>query len=169
MHLQANIAALAQRLQTKHYRAKLVRRCDLPKANGQARPLGMPALADTLIQLACAKLWTAISAQDFLDGRDGYRPGRGALEAVRDLPCDRPYGRYGYLVEAAIPGCLDHMDHAWLVDRLRVRSDARALLKRIRTWLKAGVLEVDGQVLHPETGTPQGGPISPVLAHVSLH
>ena len=76
-NLQGHIAALVQRLQTKRYRAKLVRRCDIPKANGTERPLGIPALEDKLVQLACAKLVTAISEQDFLDCRYGYRSGRG--------------------------------------------------------------------------------------------
>jgi RNA-directed DNA polymerase len=169
VNLQANSAALAQRLKTKRYRAKLVRRCSIPKANGPARPLGRPALDDTLVQRACAKLVTAIYAQDFLEGRDGYRPGRGALEAVRDLTFALQYGRYGSLVEADIQGFFDHMDHAWLLDMLRVRLDERALLKRIRTWLKAGELETDGPVIPPETGTPQGGTVSPVLAHGYLH
>jgi RNA-directed DNA polymerase len=112
---------------------------------------------------------TAIDAPDCLDGRDGYRPGRGAVEAVRDLPFDRQYGRYGSLVEADIQGFFDQRDHAWLLDMLRRRLDDRALLKRIRTWVKAGVLETDGPVIHPETGTPQGGTGSPVLAPGSLH
>ena len=121
------------------------------------------------MQLACAKLLTAIYEQDFLECSDGSRPGRGALDAVRDLTFDLQYGRYGYLVEADIQGFFDHMDHAWLLDMLRVRIDDRAFLKLIRKWFKAGVLETDGQVIHPETGTPQGGTISPVLAHVYWH
>jgi group II intron reverse transcriptase/maturase len=168
-NLQANIEALAQRLKAQRYRAKLVRRCYIPKANGQERPLGIPALEDKLVQLACAKLVTAIYEQDFLECSYGYRPGRGALDAVRDLTFDLQYGRYGYLVEADIQGFFDHMDHAWLLDMLRVRIDDRAFLKLIRKWLKAGVLETDGQVIHPETGTPQGGTVSPVLANVYLH
>jgi retron-type reverse transcriptase len=108
VNLQANMEALAQRLKTQRYRAKLVRRCDMPKANGKERPLGIPALEDKLVQLACAKLLTAISEQDFLDCSDGYRSGRGALEAVRDLTFDLQYGRYGDLVEADVQGCLDH-------------------------------------------------------------
>jgi len=92
-NLQGNIEALVQRLKTKRYRAKLVRRCDIPKANGTERPLGIPALEDKLVQLACAKLLTAIYEQDFLDCRYGYRPGRGALDAVRDLTFDLQYGR----------------------------------------------------------------------------
>jgi len=168
-NLQANIEALAQRLKAQRYRAKLVRRCYIPKANGKERPLGIPALEDKLVQLACAKLLTAIYEQDFLDCSYGYRPERGALEAVRDLTFDLQYGRYGYLVEADIQGFFDHMDHAWLLDMLRIRIDDRAFLKLIRKWLKAGVLETDGQVIHPETGTPQGGTVSPVLANVYLH
>jgi len=106
-NLQANIEALAQRLKAQRYRAKLVRRCYLPKANGKERPLGIPALEDKLVQLACAKLLTAIYEQDFLDCSYGYRPGRGALDAVRDLTFDLQYGRYGYLVEADIQGFFD--------------------------------------------------------------
>jgi len=155
--LQANIEALAQRLKTQRYRAKLVRRCYLPKANGQERPRGIPALEDKLVQLACAKLLTAIYEQDFLDCSYGYRSGRGALDAVRALTFDLQYGRYGYLVEADVQGFFDHMDHTWLLDMLRVRIDDRAFLHLIRKWLKASILATDGQVVHPETGTPQGG------------
>ena len=168
-NLQANIEALAQRLKAKRYRAKLVRRCYIPKENGKERPLGIPVLEDKLVQLACAKLLTAIYAQEFLDCRYGYRPGRGALDAVRDLTFDLQYGTYGYVVEVDIKGFFDHLDHAWLLDMLRVRIDDRAFLKLIRKWLKAGILETDGQVLHPETGTPQGGTVSPILANVYLH
>jgi RNA-directed DNA polymerase len=106
-NLQGNIEALVQRLKTKRYRAKLVRRCYIPKANGTERLLGSPALEDTLVQLACAKLLTAIYAQDFLDCSYGYHAGRGALDAVRDRTFDLQYGRYGSLVEADIASCFD--------------------------------------------------------------
>ena len=107
VNLHGNIEALVQRLKTKRYRAKWVRRCYIPKANGTERPLGIRALEDTLVQLACAKLLAAIYEPDFLDGRDGYRSGRGALDAVRDLTFALQYGRYGYLVEADIKGFFD--------------------------------------------------------------
>ena len=149
-----------QRLKTKRYRAKLVRRCDIPKANGTERPRGIPALEDKLVQLACAQLLTAIYAQDFLDCRYGYRSGRGALDAVRDLTFDLQYGRSGSLVEADIKGFFEHMNPTGLLDRLRVRIDDRALLHLIRKWLKAGILDTEGQVVHPETGTPQGGSVT---------
>ncbi len=90
------------------------------------------------------------------------------MDAVRDLTFDLHYGRYGSVVEADVKGFFDHLDHTGLVDMLRVRIDDRAFLNLIRKWLKAGILDRDGQVIHPETGTPQGGTVSPVLANVYL-
>ncbi len=168
-NLEANIEDLAERLKTKRYRAKLVRRCYIPKENGQERPLGVPALEDKLVQRACAKLLSAIYEQDFLDFSYGYRPKRSAKEAVCDLTFNLQYGRYGYLVEADIQGFFDHLDHDWLLEMLAQRIDDKAFLRLIRKWLKAGILEPDGQIIHPETGSPQGGIVSPVLANVYLH
>lgn len=99
----------------------------------------------------------------------GYRPGRGPLDAVCELTFALQYGCYGYVVEADIKGFFDHLDHNWLVKMLSLRIDDRAFLRLIRKWLKAGILERNGQVIHPESGTPQGGVISPVLANVYLH
>jgi len=163
--LHANIEALVQRLQAQRYRAKLVRRCYLPQENGKVSPRGMPALADKLGPRACAKLWRAIYAQDLLDCSDGYRPGRGALEAVSGLTCDRPYGTSGSGVEVDGKGVFDPLDHTWLEAMLRVRSADRAFLRLIRQWLQAGILDTEGHVMHPETGTTHGGTVSPVLAN----
>jgi group II intron reverse transcriptase/maturase len=168
-NLQANVKALVERLKKKRYRAKLIRRCYIPKGNGQERPLGIPVVEDKLLQAACARLLTAIYEQEFLACSYGYRPGRGAGDAVRDLTFDLQYGRYGYVVEADIQGFFDHMDHDWLLKMLRLRIDDRAFLGLIRKWLRAGVLETDGRVVHPDTGVPQGGVVSPVLANVYLH
>jgi group II intron reverse transcriptase/maturase len=168
-NLQANVEALVERLKKKRYRAKLIRRRYIPKGNGQERPLGMPVSEDKLLQAACARLLTAIDEQEFLGCSYGYRPGRGAGDAVRDLTFDRQYGRYGYVVEADIQGFFDHMDHGWLLEMLRLRIDDRAFLGLIRKWLKAGILETEGRVIHPDTGTPQGGVVSPVLANVYVH
>jgi len=167
--LTANLSDLAERLKTKRYRTKLVRRCYIPKDNGGQRPLGIPALEDKLVQSACAKLLGAIYEQDFLPVSYGYRPGRDAKEAVTDLGFNLQYGRFGHVVEADIQGFFDNIDHDWLLEMLRLRIDDRAFLHLIRKWLKAGILDTDGQVLHPESGTPQGGLISPILANVYLH
>lgn len=167
--LIANLQDLAQRLKAKRYRAKLVRRCYIPKDNGGTRPLGIPALEDKLVQLACAKILTAIYEADFLPVSYGYRPGRGAKDAVKDLGFNLQYGRFGYVVEADIQGYFDHIDHDQLQEMLKRRIDDRAFLDLIRKWLKAGILETTGEILHPVTGTPQGGIVSPILANIYLH
>ena len=168
-NLQANVEALVERLKSKRYRAKLVRRRYIPKDGGKKRPLGILVIEDKLLQTACARLMSAIYEQDFLGFSYGYRPERGAGDAVRELTFDLQYGRYGYVVDADVEGFFTNMDHEWLLEMLRQRIDDKAFLNLIRKWLKAGILETDGSVIHPDTGTPQGGSISPVLANVYLH
>jgi len=167
--LMGNIQDLVQRLKAKRYRAKLVRRVYIPKDNGQERPLGIPALEDKLVQMACAKILGAIYEQDFLPVSYGYRPKRGAKDAVLDLGFNLQYGRFGYVVEADIKGFFDHLDQQRLLQMLSLRIDDRPFLDLIRKWLKAGILDRDGQILHPENGTPQGGSVSPILANIYLH
>ena len=167
--LIANILDLSERVKTKRYRTKLVRRCYIPKDNGGERPLGIPALEDKLVQSGCARILNAIYEQEFLDGSYGYRAGRGAKDAVMDLGFNLQYGKFGHVVEADIKGFFDYLDHDWLLEMLSLRIDDRAFLNLIRNWLKAGILETDGQVVHPVTGAPQGGIVSPILANVYLH
>ena len=167
-NLRANIEALEMRLKAKRYRAKLVRRCYIPKENGKERPLGIPALEDRLLQLACAKLLSSIFEPDFVDTSYGYRPNRSAKEAIEDLKFNLQFGKYGYIVEADIKGFFDHIDHEWLLRMLRERIDDVAFLNLIRKWLKAGILDTDGKILHPETGTPQGGVVTPRTQKVTL-
>lgn len=168
-NLEDNIRRLVEQLKRKRYRAKLVRRHYIPKGDGQMRPLGIPATEDKLLQLAVKRLLEAIYEEDFLQCSYGYRPRRGALEAVDQLTVKLQFGRYRYIVEADIKGFFDNISHEWLMRMLAERIDDQAILRLIKKWLKAGVLDTDGQIISPEGGTPQGGIISPVLANVYLH
>jgi group II intron reverse transcriptase/maturase len=120
------------------------------------------------VQLAVARILEAIYEQDFLRSSFGYRPRIGPLDAVKKLTIKLQFGRYNYVVEADIKGFFDNMDHEWLMKMLAERIEDKALLRLIKKWLRAGVLDTDGQVIHPATGTPQGGIISPILANVYL-
>lgn len=168
-NLEANLADLTRRLKHKSYRAKLVRRQYIPKENGKLRPLGIPALEDKLLQYAVAQILTAIHEADFLPCSYGYRPGSGPHEAVRALDRELFRGNYEFVVEADIKGFFDNIRHDLLLGMLKKRIGDGALLGLINKWLKAGILEKTGEVIHPQSGTPQGGIVSPVLANVYLH
>ena len=167
--LDANLAALVERLKHKRYRARLVRRVYIPKDGGKLRPLGIPVLEDKLLQMAVAKVLTAIYEADFLPISRGYRPGSNAREASRELAAKLGGGSYTCVVDADIKGFFEHVDHDCLLRMLAERIDDQPFLRLVRKWLKAGVLEADGRVRHTTEGTPQGGVVSPVLANVYLH
>jgi len=167
--LEGNVETLAESVKNAGYKAKLVLRKYIPKLNGKLRPLGIPAIADKLLQIAVAKILEAIYEQDFLPCSFGYRPRIGAHGAVKALSAKLYTGRYAHVVEADIKAFFDNIDHNKLLNMLMLRIDDKPFLKLIRKWLKAGILDTDGQVLHPATGTPQGGIVSPILANVYLH
>ena len=168
-HLTGNIRQLVDRLKRKSYRARLIRRHYIPKGNGKMRPLGIPVVEDKLLQLAVVEILQAIYEQDFLRCSYGYRPKVGALDAVDKLTIKLQFGRYGRVVEADIKGFFDNIDHDRLLAMLAERIDDQALLRLIGKWLKAGVLDTNGEVIHPAAGTPQGGIVSPILANIYLH
>jgi len=168
-NLDSNIRDLVKRLKERKYRAKLVRRKYIPKSPGKFRPLGIPAIEDKLVQLAVAKILNAIYEEDFLNCSFGYRPQIGPRNAVQELTFNLQYGSFGWIVEADIKGFFDNINHDWLLKMLKERINDRSLLQLIKKWLKAGILETDGKVVHPASGTPQGGIVSPILANIYLH
>ncbi len=168
-NLGDNIKRLVERLKGNEYRSRLIRRKYIPKGNGKERPLGIPIIEDRLLQGAVRLLLEAIYEQDFHATSYGYRPKTGAQQAVKDLAYELQFGRYGYVVEADIQGFFDNIDHGWLLRMLAERVDDKSFLGLIDSWLKAGILERDGTVIHPQTGTPQGGVVSPILANIYLH
>ncbi len=167
--LSDNVRGLVERLKAGTYRARLVKRQYIPKGGGKLRPLGMPVLEDKLLQTAASAILGEIWEPEFLPSSCGYRPNVGARTGVKKLLTKLRNGRFSYVVEADIKGFFDNIDHDWLLKMLAHRVDDSAFLGLIRKWLKAGVLEEDGKVIDPVTGTPQGGVISPILANIYLH
>ena len=168
-NLLPNIEQLVKQVKENTYRAKLVLRKYIPKSGGKLRPLGIPAIADKLLQRGVAKILEAIYEQDFLICSYGYRPRIGALKAVEDLSSELRSGKYHSVVEADIKSFFTHINHDLLLEMLAKRINDKRFLNLIRKWLKAGIMETDGQVIHPVTGTPQGGVVSPILANIYLH
>jgi group II intron reverse transcriptase/maturase len=111
----------------------------------------------------------AIYEQDFLSCSYGYRPRTGAHKAIAALSSELKSRKYHMVVEADIKGYFNAINHDLLLEMLNRRIDDKPFMNLIRKWLKAGILETDGQVLHPVTGSPQGGIVSPILSNVYLH
>lgn len=168
-NLDVNIKELVERLKQKKYRAKLVRRQYIDKGNGKQRPLGIPATEDKLVQHAVSRILSAIYEQDFYPCSYGYRPNKNGHKAINDIRNLLETKRFRYVIEADIKGYFDNLDHDWLVKMLELRINDKAFIRLIKKWLKAGVLETDGKVIHPLTGSPQGGIISPILANIYMH
>jgi RNA-directed DNA polymerase len=168
-NLVGNVKRLVSRLKRRGYRAKLVRRKYIPKPNGKLRPLGIPATEDKLVQMAASRILNAIYEQDFLPDSYGYRNGRSAKMALKELRYQLQYGWFGYVVEVDIKGFFDSINHEWMKRMLEERIKDKSFIGLMTKWLKAGIMETNKMIIHPATGTPQGGVVSPILANIYLH
>ncbi|MBM3477448.1 MAG: group II intron reverse transcriptase/maturase [Armatimonadetes bacterium] len=166
--LEANLQDLCERVHTGRYRPQAVRRVYIPKADGGQRPLGIPALEDKVVQSAVAELLAAIYEVDFRDFSYGFRPGRSAHQALEVLHTAFMAQGVNWVLDADIRSFFDSVDHEWMLRMLAVRIADRRVLRLIRQWLQAGVLE-SGEWSRTEAGTPQGATISPLLANIFLH
>jgi group II intron reverse transcriptase/maturase len=167
-NFEAKLLGLSQRLKRGAYRAKPSRRAYIPKADGRQRPLGVTALEDKMVQRATVEVLNAIYEGDFLGFSYGFRPGRGPHQALDALYTGLLTRKVNWVLDADIRGFFDALDREWLIKFLQHRMADRRVLRLIRKWLNAGVLE-DGKRTFSKTGTVQGGSISPLLANVYLH
>lgn len=166
--LEARLHDLSLRVKRGAYRACPVRRTYIPKAGGDPRPLGIPVLEDKIVQCAVVMVLNAIYEVDFLGFSYGFRPGRSQHDALDAVCVGIERSNVSWVLDADIRGFFDTIDHEWLMKFLEHRIADQRVLRLVRKWLKAGVLE-DGRWTREETGTPQGGVISPLLANLYLH
>jgi RNA-directed DNA polymerase len=166
--LARNLEALHTRLHRGAYRALPSRRVYIPKPDGRQRPLAVAALEDKIVQRATVAVLNAIYEEDFLGFSYGFRPGRGTHDALDALCVGINSKKVNFILDADIQSFFDEVSQAWLIRFVEHRIGDPRVIRLIRKWLKAGVLE-DGIVMISDRGTGQGSVISPLLANVYLH
>jgi RNA-directed DNA polymerase len=166
--LEGNLRDLSERLQRGAYRASPVKRVMIPKSDGGQRPLGVPVLEDKIVQRAVAEVLNAIFEAEFVGFSYGFRPERRAHEALDALATGILTRKVNWVLDADIRSFFDKLDREWLVKFLEHRVGDERVIRLVKKWLAAGVLEGD-EWKATEAGTVQGGSISPLLANVYLH
>ena len=166
--LEDRLVDLHGRVHGGAYRALPSRRVYIQKEDGRQRPLGVAALEDKIVQQAVVTILNQIYEEDFLGFSYGFRPGRSQHDALDALSYALLKKKVNYILDADIEGFFDNLDKSWMIQFMEHRVADPRILRLIRKWLKAGVME-EGQWSEPQTGTPQGSVISPLLANVYLH
>jgi len=161
------LAALRADVKARRFTPVPVRERVIPKASGKLRRLGIPTVRDRVVQAALKLVLEPIWEADFRPCSYGFRPNRRAHDAIAEIHLLTTHS-YEWVVDADIAACFDSIDHAALLDRLRRRVGDKRVLTLVKAFLKAGVLTVDGTDRESNTGTPQGGILSPLLANIAL-
>lgn len=166
--LEARIERLHQAVHSGTYRAQPSRRSYIPKADGSKRPLGIAALEDKIVQQAMVTVLGAVYEQDFLGFSYGFRTGRSQHDALDALTVALQKCKVNWILDADIKAFFDNIDHEWMLTFLEHRVADRRVLRLIRKWLKAGIIE-EGKRIEAQKGSPQGAVISPFLSNLYLH
>lgn len=166
--LERKLIQLHQRISRGTYRALPVRRQYIAKPDGTQRPLGIAALEDKIVQRAVVQVLSTIYEQDFVGFSYGFRPQRSQHDALDALAVAITSKRVNWILDADIKGFFDAINQDWLIKFIEHRIGDPRMVRLVRKWLKAGVLDA-GQTTVSEQGTPQGAVISPLLANVYLH
>ena len=165
-NLDVNIKQLVERLKSKAYHPKPVKRVYIPKAGKKdKRGLGIPSVEDKLVQIMLKKILERIYEADFLDVSYGFRPKLNCHDAVKALNKEVMSKPFNYIVEVDIKGFFDNVDHKWMQRCLEERIIDKNLILLIKRFLKAGYVK-EGRYIDTTVGTPQGGVISPLLANI---
>ena len=165
--LSGNLYKIWNRMSSGSYFPPPVRRVEIPKDNGATRPLGIPTVGDRVAQMVVKMVFEPELEPIFHPDSYGYRPGKSAIQAVHQAR--QRCWKYAWVIDLDIKGFFDCLDHALLMKAVAKHTDCPWVRLYIRRWLAAPVIHSDGVVEERQSGTPQGGVISPLLANLYLH